>query len=461
MSLITTTDELAQACQRLARSPFVTVDTEFLRETTFWPILCVVQLASDDEAMAIDALAPGLDLEPLLQLMADEDVVKVFHAARQDLEIFWKLSGVLPTPLFDTQVAAMVCGYGEQVSYSELAHSICHVAIDKSSRFTDWARRPLAEAQIDYAIGDVTHLRDIYRELSKRVAATGRQSWLDDEMKTLNSPSTYEQHPERAWERYRTKARKPRDLAVLMELAAWRESEAQARDVPRARVLKDDVLIELALAAPRSVEALGNLRAFPRGMERSRAGGEILAAVERGLARDPKTLPKIERDRRNGANVGATVELLKVLLRQVSEESGVAGKLIATVDDLEVDRLERQGGSARAQRLAAQTVRRPGARAQTRPPGADGRERQGRHARMERRRSAEPGRLTTRRSSALAHPHHRPHSPSKDGRLSTPYADGPPPPLRVGGMSGGGLILPHEMGEGDRAEGAMTGRPSA
>ncbi len=335
MSLITTTDELAQACRRLARSPFVTVDTEFLRETTFWPILCVVQLASDDEAMAIDALAPGLDLEPLLQLMADENVVKVFHAARQDLEIFWKLSGVLPTPLFDTQVAAMVCGYGEQVSYSELAHSICHVAIDKSSRFTDWARRPLAEAQIDYAIGDVTHLRDIYRELSKRVAATGRQSWLDDEMKTLNSPSTYEQHPERAWERYRTKARKPRDLAVLMELAAWRESEAQARDVPRARVLKDDVLIELALAAPRSVEALGNLRAFPRGMERSRAGGEILAAVERGLARDPKTLPKIERDRRNGANVGATVELLKVLLRQVSEESGVAGKLIATVDDLE------------------------------------------------------------------------------------------------------------------------------
>ncbi len=335
MSLITTTDELAQACQRLARSPFVTVDTEFLRETTFWPILCVVQLASDDEALAIDALAEGLDLEPLLQLMADEDVVKVFHAARQDLEIFWKLSGLVPTPLFDTQVAAMVCGYGEQVSYSELVQSICHVGIDKSSRFTDWARRPLAEAQIAYAIGDVTHLRDIYRTLSKRVTTAGRQSWLDDEMKTLISPSTYEQHPERAWERYKNKARKPRDLAVLMELAAWRESEAQARDVPRARVLKDEVLIELALAAPRTPEALANLRAFPRGMERSRAGGEILTAIERGLERDPKTLPKIERERRNGVNVGATVELLKVLLRQVSEESGVAGKLIATVDDLE------------------------------------------------------------------------------------------------------------------------------
>jgi ribonuclease D len=276
--MVTTTDELAQACQRLARSPFVTVDTEFLREATFWPVLCVVQLASDHEVLAIDALAEGLDLEPVLELMADEDVVKVFHAARQDLEIFWKLAGVLPTPVFDTQVAAMVCGYGEQVSYSELAHSICHVTIDKSSRFTDWARRPLVEAQIDYAIGDVTHLRDIYRALSKRVAATGRQSWLDDEMKTLTSSETYEQHPERAWERYRTKARKPRDLAVLMEVAAWRESEAQARDVPRARVLKDDVLVEVAHAAPRTVEALRNLRAFPRGMERSRAGGGFLAA---------------------------------------------------------------------------------------------------------------------------------------------------------------------------------------
>ena len=341
MSLITTTEELELACLRMARHPFVTVDTEFLRETTFWPVLCVVQLASDEEAVAIDALAEGLDLQPLLQLMADEDVVKVFHAARQDLEIFWKLAGVLPTPLFDTQVAAMVCGYGDQVSYSELVQSICRVAIDKSSRFTDWARRPLAEAQIEYAIGDVTHLRDVYKALTTRLAATGRQSWLEDEMKVLRSPATYEQHPERAWERYRSRARKPRDLAMLMELAAWRESEAQARDVPRSRVLKDDVLIELAHAAPRTVEALGNLRAFPRGMERSRAGGEILEAIERGLARDSKTLPKIERARRNGANLSATVELLKVLLRQVSEESGVAGKMIATVDDLEFDRVQR------------------------------------------------------------------------------------------------------------------------
>src|SRR5271154_6174307 len=335
VSLITTTDELAQACQGLARSPFVTVDTEFLRETTFWPILCVVQVASDNEALAIDALAPGLDLEPLLQLMADEDVVKVFHAARQDLEIFWKLSGLVPTPLFDTQVAAMVCGYGEQVSYSELVQSMCHVGVDKSSRFTDWMRRPLAQAQIDYAIGDVTHLRQIYRALLDKLKASERLDWLEDEMRVLTSSATYEQHPERAWERFKSRARKPRDLAVLMEVAAWREAEAQSRDVPRSRVLKDDILVEVALAAPRTQEALGNLRAFPRGMERARAGDEILAAVERGLARDPKTLPKLERERRGPPGSAATVELLKVLLRQISDESGVAGKMIATVDDLE------------------------------------------------------------------------------------------------------------------------------
>ena len=335
MSLITTTSELKLACSRLARHPFVTVDTEFLRETTFWPILCVVQVASDDEALAIDALAPDLDLAPLLDLMADANVVKVFHAARQDVEIFWKLAGLVPAPMFDTQVAAMVCGYGDQVSYSELTHSICKVSIDKSSRFTDWARRPLAQAQIDYAIGDVTYLRDIYRALVAQLEKSGRLSWLEDEMKVLTSAATYEQNPEHAWERFKTRARKPRDLAVLMDLAAWRESEAQSRDVPRSRVLKDDVLIEVALAAPRSREALGNLRAFPRGMERSKAGDDILAAIERGLARDPHSLPRLQRERRNGGGSAATVELLKVLLRQVSDESGVASKMIATVEDLE------------------------------------------------------------------------------------------------------------------------------
>jgi ribonuclease D len=285
MDLIATNDELAAACQRFARHPFVTVDTEFHRETTFWPILCVVQVASDDEAVVIDALADGLDLSPLFDLMANENVVKVFHAARQDAEIFWKLAGVVPKPLFDTQVAAMVCGYGDQVSYSELVNSICHVSVDKSSRFTDWARRPLAPAQIDYAIGDVTHLRVIYRALLEKLNKSGRLSWLEDEMKILTSASTYEQHPENAWERLKNRARKPRDLAVLMELAAWREKEAQSRDVPRSRVLKDDILVEIALAAPRSAEALANLRAFPRGMERARAGAEILSAVRKRQAR--------------------------------------------------------------------------------------------------------------------------------------------------------------------------------
>ena len=335
MPLISTTGEVEAACARMARKDYVTVDTEFHRETTFWPQLCVVQIASDDEALAIDALAPELDLSPVYDLMANTSVVKVFHAARQDVEIFWKHTGRVPSPMFDTQVAAMVCGYGEQVSYSELAQSICKTHIDKSSRFTDWVRRPLSDAQIQYAIGDVTHLRTIYRTLMNRLVQTNRLGWLEDEMRVLTSAATYEQHPERAWERFQSKGRKPRDLAMLMELAAWREQEAQTRDVPRSRILKDEVLIEVALAAPRSVEALANLRAFPRGMERSRSAEEILAAVERALARDPKTLPKIERERRGGNGSAATVELLKVLLRQVSEESHVAGKLIATVDELE------------------------------------------------------------------------------------------------------------------------------
>ena len=337
MTLITTTEELAAVCRRLAQHPFVTVDTEFLRETTFWPKLCVLQLASDEEAVVVDALAPDIDLIPFLDLMANRAVVKVFHAARQDLEIIWKMSGTLPDPLFDTQVAAMVCGFGDQVSYSELAQTLCRVTIDKSSRFTDWARRPLSSAQVTYALADVTHLRDIYRALVKQLEASKRTGWLADEMRTLLSPATYEQHPDQAWERFRSKLRKPRDLAVMMELAAWRESEAQSRDVPRSRILKDDAMIEVATAAPRSLDALGDLRALPRGMDKSRLGPDMLAAVERGLARDPKSLPRIDRDRRGngGGGNGATVELLKVLLRQVADAHGVAAKLIANAEDLE------------------------------------------------------------------------------------------------------------------------------
>lgn len=339
MTLIATTQDLKDLCRRLAAHPYVTVDTEFLRETTFWPKLCVVQLASEDEAVAVDALAEGIDLSPLFELMADPRVVKVFHAARQDVEIFWNLAKLVPSPLFDTQVAAMVCGFGDQISYSDLVHTVTKVHLDKSSRFTDWARRPLSEAQVSYAIADVTYLRDIYKFILGKLDASERTHWLADEMAALTAISTYEQHPDRAWERFRSRARKPRDLAVLMEVAAWREAEAQARDVPRSRVLKDDVMVEVALAAPKTLEALGELRAFPKGMERSKVGSDIIAAVQRGLARDPKTLPKIERDRRHMSG-GATVELLKVLLRQVSESHGVAAKMIATTEDLEAIALD-------------------------------------------------------------------------------------------------------------------------
>ena len=335
MTVVTSTPALEAACRRLATHPYVTVDTEFLRETTFWPKVCLIQIASEEEALAVDVLAPDLDLSAFFALMRDAAVVKVFHAARQDIEIIWKSAGIIPAPLFDTQVAAMVCGFGDQVSYGELVQTICKVSLDKSSRFTDWARRPLSEAQVTYAIADVTYLRDIYRALTAQLARTGRLSWLGDEMRTLTSPATYEQHPENAWERFRSRMRKPRDLAVLIELAKWREEEAQSRDVPRSRILKDDALIEIVLAAPRTPEALGDLRAVPRGMDRSKSGADIIAGIERGLARDPKTLPKVERDRRGGSACAATIELLKVLLRQVAEGHGVAAKMIATVDDLE------------------------------------------------------------------------------------------------------------------------------
>ncbi len=334
MTLIATTEDLAAACARFSRHEFVTVDTEFLRETTFWPKVCVIQIASDDEAVAVDAIADGLDLKPFFDLMANERVMKVFHAARQDLEIIWHLAEMIPHPLFDTQVAAMVCGFGDQVSYGDLVQHICDTSVDKSSRFTDWSRRPLSEAQIAYALADVTHLRAVYRRLTQMLEKTDRSSWVQDEMGVLLSPSTYEQHPDNAWERLRGRARKPRDLAVLMEVAAWREREAQTRNVPRSRVLKDDALIDIALAAPKDAEALAHLRSTPRGMERSKGGADLLAAIQQGLARDQKTLPKIERPR-GGANGGATVELLKVLLRQVAEKSGVAAKMIATVEELE------------------------------------------------------------------------------------------------------------------------------
>ena len=334
MHLITDTAELAAACDRIAAHPFVTVDTEFLRETTYYPKLCLIQLASPEEAVLVDPLAPELDLAPFFGLMINEAVVKVFHAARQDLEIVWLLGRVLPTPLFDTQVAAMVCGYGDSVGYEQLANDLAKARIDKSSRFTDWSRRPLTEAQLAYAESDVTHLRQIYLALKADLDASGRESWVAEEMAVLSSPATYEVKPENAWLRLKGRVRKPRELPLLMEVAAWREREAQSRDVPRQRVLKDDALMDIVQRGPRTVEALAELRSVPNGFERSRSGGEVLAAIERAGAIDPKTLPRLERERGRPTN-GAVLDLLKVLLKAVADAERVAPKIIASSDDLE------------------------------------------------------------------------------------------------------------------------------
>ncbi|MEZ0170273.1 ribonuclease D [Microvirga sp. TS319] len=336
MNLITTTAALSDACSRLSQHPFVTVDTEFLRETTYYPRLCLIQMAGPDptDAYLIDPLAEGISLEPFMALMSDRAVMKVFHSARQDLEIVWNLGGIVPEPLFDTQVAAMVCGYGDSVSYEQLVNDLAKAKIDKSSRFTDWSRRPLTDAQLTYALSDVTHLVKVYEALMAQLQKNGRLDWLAEEMSILTSPETYQADPDNAWRRLAGRLRKPKEVAVLMEVAAWREREAQGRDVPRGRILKDDAMIDIATSVPRSVEALGRLRSIPNGFERSRTGADILEAVERGVARDPATVPMPERSRGRG-NTGAVVDLLKVLLKAVAEQEGVAPKIIATVEELE------------------------------------------------------------------------------------------------------------------------------
>jgi ribonuclease D len=334
MDLISTTDELTEACSRMAAQPFVTVDTEFLRETTYYPLLCVAQMASSEETVVIDTLATGLDLTPFFALMANEGVVKVFHAARQDIEIVWNMAKTIPHPIVDTQVAAMVLGYGDSISYDQLVQRITGDALDKSHRFTDWTRRPLTDAQIAYAVSDVTHLRDVYLKLAADLEKRGRSNWVEAEMEVLTSPETYRADPERAWERLKNRVRKPKELAVLIEVAGWREREAQTRDVPRGRVIKDEVVVDIAVQAPMTVERLGQLRSLPKGFERSRWGEQIVDAVKRGLERDPKSLPRLERFK-PAPNGAAIVELLKVLLRMTAERHGVAAKIIATVDDLD------------------------------------------------------------------------------------------------------------------------------
>ena len=335
MDLITRTEDLAAACAKLAAAPFIAVDTEFMREQTFWPRLCLVQIASADTEVLIDSMAPDIDLAPLFDLMIDENVLKVFHSARQDVEIVHHLAGVIPHPIFDTQVAAMVCGFGEAVSYSMLVKRLLGRNLDKTSRFTDWSRRPLSERQLVYAIGDVTYLRDLYPQLRAQLDKSERASWLNEEMGVLTDPATYELHPEKAWRRLKMRIKTPKALAVLMELAAWREREAQSQDVPRNRILKDEALYDIAGQAPRTIEDLGSLRSLHNGFARSQRGRAVLEAVTKGLKRDPKTVPPLQRGEPMPPEAQAVVDLLRVLLKSTAGRHGVAPKLIATSDELE------------------------------------------------------------------------------------------------------------------------------
>jgi ribonuclease D len=332
---VATTRELKALCSRLAEREFVAVDTEFMREQTFWPKLCLIQLAGPDAAAVVDPLTPDLDLGPFFDLMADRRVVKVFHAARQDIEIVYCKAGLVPTPVFDTQVAAMVCGFGDSISYVNLVKRITNRDLDKSSRFTDWSRRPLSRNQLHYALGDVTHLRDVYLHLKADIERSGRAHWLDQEMEELTNPSTYAADPEAAWQRLKLKVRNRRALGVLIELAAWRERVAQAQDVPRSRVLRDEALYDIANQQPTDVSQLGELRTLSDGFARSARAREIVEVVRRGLERDPQKLPSLGNGTAIGPEGMATLELLKVLLKAAASRHGVAPRLIADTDDLE------------------------------------------------------------------------------------------------------------------------------
>jgi len=336
MTPITSTADLADFCARLEGQAFVAVDTEFMRETTYWPKLCLIQAAAPGGIEAtIDPLAEGLDLSPFLAVMRDTAVLKVFHAARQDVEIFNNL-GAIPTPLFDTQIAGMAAGFGEQIAYDALVRKILKVDLDKSHRFTDWARRPLSEAQLTYAIADVTHLAELYPILHARLEKAARLSWVTEEMAAMTDPALYDVDPENAWRRLKPRKHQVKYLAVFKAVAAWRERTAQQRDQPRGRILKDEAIDELAAQAPTEVDALNRLRSVPKGFGGSRYGPELIEAIAEAL-RDPEAYaPKIERDTTPvSPAAGAVVELLKVLLKARAEDAGVASKLIATVADLE------------------------------------------------------------------------------------------------------------------------------
>jgi ribonuclease D len=344
MHVITTQNELESVLAAFEKSDFVTVDTEFIRETTFWPILCLIQMAAPGVTALIDPLSPDINLAPFFRLMANEAVVKVFHAARQDIEIIVHLGDLVPHPVFDTQVAAMVCGFGDSVSYDQLVQRITGARLDKSSRFTDWRHRPLSDKQLDYALADVTHLIDVYKHLSAELERENRAHWLNEEMEVLTSRETYDPHPEDAWKRLKMRLRKPQELAIVQTVAAWREREARERDVPRGRVLKDDAIYEVAQQAPRDAAALSKLRTTPKGWERSSTATALLGAVNTALALPREEMPKLPKSFQPPEGSSAAAELLKVLLRIVAEKEGVASKVLASSDD--IDRIAAEGEAA-------------------------------------------------------------------------------------------------------------------
>ncbi|SIN97314.1 ribonuclease D [Vannielia litorea] len=338
MRTLTTTQELSEFCETAAKASYMTVDTEFLRERTYYSKLCLVQLAlpGDGEAVLVDPiLGEEMSLEPLYELFRNRDVVKVFHAARQDLEIFFVEGGVIPEPLFDTQVAAMVCGFGEQVGYETLVKRIVKAQVDKSSRFTDWSRRPLTDAQKEYALADVTHLRVVYEHLAAQLAKSGRSPWVEEELAVLLAPETYVVKPEDAWKRVKTRTNSGRFLAIVRELARFREGYAQSRNIPRNRVYKDDALLELASTKPRNEKELSRSRLLLREARRGEIAEGILASVTAGLEADPAEFPEVDRSREKLQVNPALADLLRVLLKAKSERFNVAQRLIASAADLD------------------------------------------------------------------------------------------------------------------------------
>ena len=335
MAVIADSTSLTKFCDRLIKSSYITVDTEFMRDQTYWPRLCLVQIADEHEAAAIDTLAKGIDITPLLNLLTNPRILKIFHAARQDLEIFYRLMGRLPSPIFDTQIAAMVCGFGDSAGYDTLVRKLTDETIDKSSRFTDWALRPLSQRQINYALGDVTHLRQVYIKLNEMLGQNNRHNWMDEELSILRDTKNYTFEPEDAWRRIKYRAPKPRFLAILKEVAAWREIEAQNKDIPRNRIVRDESLIEISHHAPKTINDLSRARGLSLKKAEGSLGKALLNAVKIGLNVPSENLPEVKRDAPLPKGIGPITDLLKVLLKLKCEKHDVAQKLIATVNDME------------------------------------------------------------------------------------------------------------------------------